>query len=492
MAGIENYYALLGIPYDSTTDEIRIAYREIARRVHPDISKNPATSEQFIQLQKAFEVLSDADRRYAYDSSLPHNLIASPISIHTFFSRRTIPSIAEPQLVYSLARLSLPLSSSIQTIPPLNVCLVLDSSTSMQGIILDRVKATAIEIVRGLKPEDILSVVAFHDRAEVLAPAVPNLDRQRIEAAIRMLQPGGGTEMFNGLEAALAEVKRHRNMNFINHIILLTDGRTYGDELACEELAKQAASVRIGISGLGIGQHWNDAFIDRLAAISGGSSMYISKAEEVRKFLKEKFSGLERIYAEHIEYNFELPPGVQLRYAFRLQPESSVLETSSPLQIGFIHFNIPLDVLFEFMVSPIPENSRTAVLSQGRIKGNVPLRIEPSFSIRMDLTRPVNNAVDTTPAPHIIVQAMSQLTMYRIQERARQDISAGDITEGTRRLQHLATHLLSQGQQDLARMVLREASYIQQHQSFSEEGEKRIKYGTRSLLLPPTISENHL
>jgi Ca-activated chloride channel family protein len=87
------------------------------------------------------------------------------------------------------------------------------------------------------------------------------------------------------------------------------------------------------------------------------------------------------------------------------------------------------------------------------------------------------------------MQAMSRLTLYRMQERARDDIGNGNLRDATRRLQNLATHLLAQGQRDLARSVLGEVAYIQQNQTFSEEGDKRIKYGTRSLLLPPGTKE---
>ena len=57
-------------------------------------------------------------------------------------------------------------------------------------------------------------------------------------------------------------------------------------------------------------------------------------------------------------------------------------------------------------------------------------------------------------------------------------------------MENLATHLLQKGENTLAQSVLNEVAYIQHNQSFSEEGEKRIKYGTRSLLLPARSEEN--
>ena len=57
-------------------------------------------------------------------------------------------------------------------------------------------------------------------------------------------------------------------------------------------------------------------------------------------------------------------------------------------------------------------------------------------------------------------------------------------------MKHVATHLLSQGKIDLARTIVFEAERIHTKQSFSEEGKKQIKYGTRNLLLPVGIPQD--
>jgi Ca-activated chloride channel family protein len=83
-----------------------------------------------------------------------------------------------------------------------------------------------------------------------------------------------------------------------------------------------------------------------------------------------------------------------------------------------------------------------------------------------------------------IMQAMSKITLFRMQERAQEDLATGNIEEATHRLQNIATHLLAQGERELADAVLEEAKHILQYQKISEEGKKRIKYGTRDLMLP--------
>ena len=88
------------------------------------------------------------------------------------------------------------------------------------------------------------------------------------------------------------------------------------------------------------------------------------------------------------------------------------------------------------------------------------------------------------PPPAAIIQAISKLTLYRIQEKARAEVSAGEYDKASNHLQKLATHLLAQGERGLAHTIMLEVDHIEKEKSFSESGEKQIKYGTRALVRP--------
>jgi Ca-activated chloride channel family protein len=217
--------------------------------------------------------------------------------------------------------------------------------------------------------------------------------------------------------------------------------------------------------------------------------MYISKPKDVDILLKEKFRSLGDCYADRTFLKFDLDPKVELRCALRIQPETSMLEITSPMNIGAIHQGTPLEVMLELFVHPISTGVSSLNLLKGRIFFDIPHRVEYQYSMRLDIARPTSNDPDPMSPPPSIVHAISQLTLYRMQERAREDVAKGKIKDATRRLQYLASNLLSQGQGELAGTVLREAATIQQNLAFSEDGEKRIKYGTRALLLPPSKEE---
>lgn len=66
----DNLYEVLGVNKDSSQDDIKKAYRSLARKYHPDINKEPGAEEKFKRIAEAYEVLSDEYKRRDYDNSL--------------------------------------------------------------------------------------------------------------------------------------------------------------------------------------------------------------------------------------------------------------------------------------------------------------------------------------------------------------------------------------------------------------------------------------
>jgi Ca-activated chloride channel family protein len=489
----QNYYALLGLTRDASPEDIRRAYHEAARRLHPDVNIEVGATELFLETKEAYEVLSDPEKRASYNASLPVERPTKPLtSLTSVFSRSTLHRIPEPQVLYTILELAANAPTSPMPValtkPPLNVALVIDRSTSMQGERMDMVKQAAIELLRQARPEDRLSVVVFSDRAETLLGSERPPDRAKIETDIRMIRTGGGTEILRGLEAAFFEVRRSLSKGRINHIVLLTDGQTYGDEEACLDLAEKSALQGIGISGLGIGSEWNDVFLDKLATRTGGSSAYISRASDIVDFLKEKFSSLEQIFATQVSLDLQLGPDVELLYAFRLEPEASPLPLQNPVFIGNIPREKKLSVLLEFLIPPTEITDDVFTVAGGSVALDIPSQSIGKSTLPFKLVCTTSYTPSTEYPSQEILQAVSQVTLYRMQERAHQDAEAGNYENASRRLHDLATHLLTQGRRELAQAVLLEAENLRNTKSFSEEGSKRIKYETRALGLAANIS----
>ncbi|MFN3956984.1 MAG: DnaJ C-terminal domain-containing protein [Tepidimonas ignava] len=63
----KDYYAVLGVARDASADDIKRAYRKLARKYHPDVSKEPDAAQRMSEVNEAYAVLSDPDKRAAYD-----------------------------------------------------------------------------------------------------------------------------------------------------------------------------------------------------------------------------------------------------------------------------------------------------------------------------------------------------------------------------------------------------------------------------------------
>jgi len=62
-----DYYETLGVPRDASNEDIRKAYRKLAREHHPDVNKDPGADDRFKEISEAYEVLRDPDKRKRYD-----------------------------------------------------------------------------------------------------------------------------------------------------------------------------------------------------------------------------------------------------------------------------------------------------------------------------------------------------------------------------------------------------------------------------------------
>lgn len=147
----------------------------------------------------------------------------------------------------------------------------------------------AILGINALSRLDQVAVIAFDDVATTVVPLTTCTKANEIVTQVRSISPGGGTNLFPAMDAAMVELAK--SDAGIKHIIILTDGKTIGEP--SDGLAKAAALARKGItiSTVSIGDGSNDDLLKQIARTAGGKSYPVKSANAIavlpQIFIKE-------------------------------------------------------------------------------------------------------------------------------------------------------------------------------------------------------------
>ena len=489
-----DYYATLGLQSSAAEQEIRSTYRTLARRLHPDANPAPDAAERFQRVQAAYDVLSDPQKRQAYDLWREREGLAEPpaLVMRRTISHPSLPLREEEQILYALLDVSPSSKFEIKRLP-FNLCLVIDRSTSMQGIRLQRVKDATNFIIDFLDEFDIFSLVTFGDRADVVIPAQSNIDKAFAKSRISTIHSLGGTEILQGMLAGLNEIDRWRSPDVVNHLILLTDGQTYGGEQDCVAQAEAAGQRHITITTMGIGQDWNDKLLDQIASKSGGTSTYIDSASRVTSFFRGCIHALTTTVARDLHLTVRLSEDARLQQVFRVSPYMEQLEMENgAINLGQLGADQPASFILEILVNAKkPGRMRVAQLE---LTSDVPSIKQRNQLNKKDIEIDISDGLELSePPPPNIVSILGKLAIFKMQEKTMKDLEAGELEKASQRLETMATRLLNIGENELAKAALLEAGRLARTGHLSPEGRKRIRYGTRSLsMLPKEVSGDQM
>lgn len=472
-----DYYAILGVSPKATPEEIREAAKALGARF-PEEARDPAANIAYRQLLEAYEVLKDPERRAAYDAR--RQAATGFLDVTVQASRQTVGALDTDQLLYLLVDIRPPHDAADRR-RSVNLCLVFDCSTSMQGDRLERVKIAAAQVIERLSPEDTVSIIGFSDRAQTIVPAGRVNKKPLLVSRINRMEASGGTEIFQGLNAGVQEMKKVMMSRHVNHLVLLTDGHTYGDEAQCIALANELSNQGVTITAFGIGGDWNDKFLDELVAASGGRSIFIEDPDQIIDYLRKQIQGLGTVYAQDVRLLDNFPAGVTCNYAMKLSPFAQPLDCSGEqVAFGVVEGRAPLSALLELAIKPHSVGQRIEIPL--RFRADIPVEQLQDYPVDTQHTLKVVPGDPDMAPPSGVVRAVQMLNLHRMNEKAWNEAEAGQMEAATKRMQRLTSRLMAAGHTKLAQQAMMETQRLSRMGTVSPEGRKKMKYGTRSLM----------
>ncbi len=198
---------------------------------------------------------------------------------------------------------------------PLNLCLVIDRSGSMEGPPLDYVKQACAYVVDLLGPDDILSIVTFEEVVDILMPPQRVTNKQPIKDGIARLMPGNTTNLYDGLLVAAQQLQSQESRR-ATRMVVLSDGDPTAGIKDFPSLVQHAANIKAqGITStfLGFGPDYNEELLASMAKKSGGNYYYIPQPNLIPEIFRTELEKLMTVVAMNLKLELKLARWVSMR-----------------------------------------------------------------------------------------------------------------------------------------------------------------------------------
>jgi uncharacterized protein YegL len=213
---------------------------------------------------------------------------------------------------------------NLQKIPPINVCLVIDHSGSMEGDKIEKAKLAAVEFVKNLRSEDILSIVIFDHIVDVIYPAQRFGNGVQAINSLRCISARGSTDLNSGLITGYKEVMKNFSNKFNNKVIMLTDALTNTGEIDPEKIIRNSCNVTenmVDITVIGVGVDFNNDLSRKLTGSGHTSIFFINDNEDIRKLFKDEIQSMMGQIAKDVDLEISYSGDISLAKLYGYNPK---------------------------------------------------------------------------------------------------------------------------------------------------------------------------
>ncbi|MBW4642225.1 MAG: VWA domain-containing protein [Goleter apudmare HA4340-LM2] len=372
---------------------------------------------------------------------------------------------------------------------PLNLCLILDHSGSMNGRPLETVKEAANRLVDRLSPGDRLSVVVFDHRAKVLVPNQVIEDPEQIKRQINRLTADGGTAIDEGLRLGIEELAKGKKET-VSQAFLLTDGENeHGNNDRCLKFAQLAAGYNLTLNTLGFGDNWNQDVLEKIADAAAGTLSYIQRPDQAVNEFGRLFNRIQSVGLTNAYLLFSLMPNVRLA---ELKPVAQVAPDTIelPLQpeadgrfsvrLGDLMKDAERVILANIYLGQLPEGKQAIANLQVRYDDpsqNQTGLLSASQAVYANVTRVYQPATNRE-----VQQSILALAKYRQTQLAEAKLQQGDRAGAATMLQTAAKTALQMGDTGAATVLQTSATRLQAGEELSESDRKKTRIVSKTIL----------
>ena len=259
---------------------------------------------------------------------------------------------AAAEATYALVRIVAPeapaaTESVVRT--PLDIALVIDRSGSMSGQPLETAKECAVRIVKGLRPDDRISIVTFDDEINIVQALTAVGDAKDIEARIRSVNCGGSTNLFGGWEEGAKQLAPFIKKDRIARVILLSDGQANQGLINESEIfthVTKLAGTGITTSTIGLGHDFNESLLAGMAKSGEGVANFGQKPEDLDEAFEQQFAILSNTFLRQVEIKIQGGSDVKARLVGEILEDT----ISSTRKLGTLSWNTALVAVVEIKI----------------------------------------------------------------------------------------------------------------------------------------------
>ena len=210
-----------------------------------------------------------------------------------------------------------------------HVSLAIDCSGSMDGKKIQDAKDAAINVVRRLSPNDLVSIVTFETEVQVILNPTPASD-QNIENVIHSIDVGGATALHGGIATAFQLLRQATVPNMINRIEVFTDGEPNVvpyDDNDFVNLVQEVRRNGTTLDVFGIGDDYNGPLLMKIAECGGGKWEHVQDTNALTTIVNAQVTEMQNTVISNPQLVLTLMDGAELASAAITKPTLQEIST---------------------------------------------------------------------------------------------------------------------------------------------------------------------